>query len=76
MGSYKVNFDVAIQSFFVVAAATLRNHQGEFLAVNSLKLPSMEANLGEAHATLLAVRLAVSFGCHSLVNEGILWLLS
>jgi hypothetical protein len=70
LGSYKVNFDVAIQPSFAVAAATLRNHQGEFLAVNSLKLPSMEANLGEAHAALLAVRLAVSFGYRSLVIEG------
>jgi hypothetical protein len=70
LGSYKVNFDVAIRSSLVVAAATLRNHQGVFLAVNSLKLPSMEANLGEAHAALLAVRLAVSYGCQSLVIEG------
>jgi hypothetical protein len=38
-GFHKVNFDVAIRSSFAVAAATLRDHQGNFLAVHSLKLP-------------------------------------
>lgn len=51
-------------------AATLRDHSGNFMAVNSLKLPSMDANLGEAHTTLLTLRLAVSFGCSPLIIEG------
>lgn len=70
VGSYTVNFDVAIRPDFAVAAATLRDHEGAFIAVNSLKLPSMDAGLGEAHAALLAVRLAVSCGCSPLVIEG------
>jgi hypothetical protein len=35
-GSFKVNFDVAIRPTFAVAAATLGDHSGNFLAVNSL----------------------------------------
>lgn len=69
-GTFKVNFDVAIRPTFVVIAATLRDHSGNFLAVNYLKLSSTDANLGEAHATLLAVRLAASFGCSPLIIEG------
>lgn len=68
MGSYKVNFDVAIRSPFAVAVV-LRDHSGNFLAVDTLKLPVMDATLGEAHAALLASRLAVSYDCSSLVNE-------
>lgn len=53
-----------------MANATLRNHDGDFIVVNSLKLPSMDVGLGEAHATLLVVCLAVSFCCSSLFIEG------
>lgn len=70
LGSFTANFDVAIRPSFAVAAATLRDHKGEFLAVNTLKLPPMDANLGEAHAALLAVRMAASLGCTSLCLEG------
>jgi hypothetical protein len=69
-GSCKVNFDVAIQPTFVIAAAVLRDHSGNYLAINTLKLPLMDANLGEAHAALLAARLAHSFCCSSLIIEG------
>ncbi|XP_059441832.1 uncharacterized protein LOC132174155 [Corylus avellana] len=69
-GSLKANFDVAIRPNFAVAAATLRDHEGNFLAVCSKKLPSMDANLGEAHGALLATSLAVSVGCSSLILEG------
>jgi hypothetical protein len=53
-----------------VAAATLRDSSGNFLAVHSLRLPSVDANKGEALAALLAVRIAQSFGCSSLILEG------
>lgn len=70
LGFFKVNFDVAIRPNFAVAAATLRDHNGNFLAVNSLKLPHMDVNLGEAHAALLAIRLATAHGCSPLLIEG------
>jgi hypothetical protein len=70
LGYLKVNFDVAIRPNFAVAASTLRDHEGNFLAVNSLKLPPMEVAMGEAHAALLASRIAVSFGCSRLIIEG------
>jgi hypothetical protein len=68
--SFKVNFDVAIRPTFAVAGAVLRDHSGKFLAVNTLKLPPMDALMGEAHAALLASRLAVSMGCSPLIIEG------
>lgn len=40
------------------------------MAVNSLKLPSMNAGLGEAHTALLVVRLAASTRCSLLLLEG------
>jgi hypothetical protein len=70
VGAFKVNFDVAIRPSFAVAAAILRDHSGNFLAVNSLKLPVVDANKGEALAALLAVRIASSFGCSSIIIEG------
>jgi hypothetical protein len=70
VGSLKANFDVAIRPDFAVAAATLRDHEGNFLAVLTKRLPPMDASLGEAHAALLAASLAVSAGCSSLILEG------
>jgi hypothetical protein len=64
LGSFKVNFDVAIRPTFAVAASE------KFLTVNTLKLPPMDALMGEAHAALLASRLAVSMGCSPLIIEG------
>jgi hypothetical protein len=69
-GSLSASFDVAVRQEFAVAAATLRDHEGNFLAVSSKKLPPLAASQGEAHAALLAVSLAVSVGCSSLVLEG------
>jgi hypothetical protein len=69
-GSLKANFDVAVQPDFAVAAATLRDHDGNFVAVCSKKLPSLDANLGEGHTALLAISLAVSTGCTALCLEG------
>jgi hypothetical protein len=66
----KVNFDVAIRPDFFVIAATLRDHNGDFVAVCSKKLAAMDANLGEAHAALLAIELSVSFSSTSLILEG------
>jgi hypothetical protein len=63
LDSFKVNFDVAIRPTFAVAAAVLRDHSEKFLAVNALKLPLMDALIGEAHAALLAPKLTVSMGC-------------
>ena len=65
-----MNFDVAIRPNFAVAATTLRDHEGNFLAVNSLKLPPMEVAMGESHAALLASRIIVSFGRSRLIIEG------
>ena len=69
-GYLKVNFDVAIRPNFIVVAAILSDHEGNFLAVNTLKFPPMEAVMGEAHAALLASRIAVFFGCPCLIIEG------
>jgi hypothetical protein len=46
------------------------NRKGDFLVVHSLKLPSIDVDLGEAHAALLANRLAVSTSCYLLIIEG------
>jgi hypothetical protein len=70
LGSFKVNFDVAIRPTFAVAAAVLQDHSEKFLAVNTLKLPPIDALMGEAHAALLASKLAVSMGCSPLIIEG------
>jgi hypothetical protein len=70
VGSFKVNFNTAIRPSFAVAAAILRDHSGNIMAVNTLKLPYVDANKGEAYAALLAVRLASSFGCPSIILEG------
>jgi hypothetical protein len=51
LGFFKVNFDVAIRQTFAVAAAVLQDHFEKVLAVNTLKLPPMDALMGEAHAT-------------------------
>jgi hypothetical protein len=70
LGSFKANFDVAIRPEFAVAAATFRYHDGNFVMVCSKKLPSLDANLGEAHAVLLAISLVVSVGCTALCLKG------
>jgi hypothetical protein len=61
---------VAIRPNFAVAAANLGDHNGNFVAVNSLKLSLMDTILGEAHAALLAIRLASAHGCSPLLIEG------
>jgi hypothetical protein len=60
------NFDVVIRPNFDVATV---NHEENFLALNTLKLPPMEVDMGEAHAVLLASGIAVSFGCPCLIIE-------
>ena len=45
------------------------NRKGDFLVVHSLKLPSIDASLGKAHAALLAERVIVSTNCSSLIIE-------
>jgi hypothetical protein len=47
----------------------LRDHNGNFVAICSKKLVAIDANLGEAHATLLATKLEVSFSSTSLIIE-------
>ncbi|GLT52905.1 hypothetical protein SLA2020_262140 [Shorea laevis] len=69
-GSLKANFDVAIKPLFAVAAAILRDHQGNIISACSRRLPAMEANQGEAHAALLAVQLASQHGSSPLILEG------
>jgi len=61
---------VVICPTFAVAAAVLQDHSGKFLAVNTLKLPPMDALMDEAHEALLASRLAVSMGYSPLIIEG------
>jgi len=57
-----MNFNVAIRPLFAVVTAVLGDSNG--------RLPSMDANMEEAHATLLAVNLAISECCDSLFLEG------
>jgi hypothetical protein len=61
---------VAIRPTFVVAAIVLQEHSENFLTINTLKLPPMDALMGEAHAALLASRLTVSMDCSPLIIEG------
>jgi hypothetical protein len=70
MGYLKANFDVAIRPQFAVAAAILRDHNGEILAACSQRLPHMDSNQGEAKAALLAVQLAFNSGPLPLILEG------
>jgi hypothetical protein len=67
---FKANFNVAIRHTFAVDAPVFLYHSGKFLTVNTLKLPPMDALMGEAHAALLAFRMIVSMGCSSLIIEG------
>jgi hypothetical protein len=71
-GFLKANFDVAIRPNFVVAAAILRDHQGEIIAAHSQRLPHMDANQGEARVASLAVKLASSYGFPPSSLKGIL----
>jgi len=61
---------VAIRPTFVDAAIVLQEHSENFLTINTLKLPPMDALMGEAHAALLASRLTVSMDCSPLIIEG------
>jgi hypothetical protein len=55
---------------FAVAIVVLRDHSENFLVVNTLKLPPIDALMGEAHTALLASWLAISMGCSPLIIEG------
>ena len=68
-GYLKENFDVTIRPQFVVAAAILKDHNGEILATYSQRLPHMDSNQGEAKAALLAVQLASKCGPLPLILE-------
>jgi hypothetical protein len=48
LGYFKVNFDVAIRLTYAVAAAVFEDHFEKFMAVNTLKLPPIDALMGEA----------------------------
>jgi len=48
LSSFKVNFDVVIHLIFVVAVAVFQDHSEKFMAVNTLKLPPIDALMGEA----------------------------
>jgi hypothetical protein len=73
-GSLKVNFDVAIKPHFAIAIVILRDHlrdhNGDISAACSKRLPHMEANQGEANATLLAIQLAFWYSSSPLIIKG------
>lgn len=62
----KANFDVAIRNGLAVAATVLSDSNGNIIAVVSKKHSLVDVNVCEAHATSLAVGLALSFGLNSL----------
>jgi hypothetical protein len=65
-----MNFNVAIRPLFAVVTAVLGDSNGAIVLAITSRLPSMDANMEEAHATLLAVNLAISECCDSLFLEG------
>jgi hypothetical protein len=69
-GWVKLNFDVAVKDSFSVAAAVVSDENGDILNAATQKLHGSDALQGEAHAALLAVRLAYSMGCRLIALEG------
>jgi hypothetical protein len=66
----KLNFDVAVKDSFSVAAAVVSDEKGDILSAATQNLHGTDALQGEAHAALLAIRLADSMGCRLVVLEG------
>jgi hypothetical protein len=56
LGSFKVNFNVVIRHTFAVAAPVFLDHSEKFLTVNTLKLPPMDALMGEAQCNLIGLQ--------------------
>jgi hypothetical protein len=69
-GWVKLNFDVAVKGSFSVAATVVSDEKGDVLNAATQKLHGSDALQGEAHAALLAVRLADSMGCKLITLEG------
>jgi len=65
----KVNFDIVVKSFFSIKSVVISNDKGEILYVCIAKLSSMNVNMGEVKAPLLASNLVVSFGKVPLILE-------
>ncbi|GLT55501.1 hypothetical protein SLA2020_286170 [Shorea laevis] len=61
LGYLKINFDVAVRSNYMVAAAVISDHDGSLLRAAAKKLPLLDINAGEAHAALLAVETTIVF---------------
>ncbi|GLT71435.1 hypothetical protein SLA2020_434520 [Shorea laevis] len=71
IGFIKFNFDVAVRRDFMVAAATVSDHDGSLLWATAKKIPLMDINAGETQAALLAVETATKFYPSSkLILEG------
>jgi hypothetical protein len=70
-GYLKLNFDVAVRSNYMVAAAVISDHDGSLLWTVARKLPLLDINAGEASAALLAVETANCYYPSSkLILEG------
>lgn len=67
---YKINYDTAIRSSFSAQAAVCRNSSDTIIGCQSLIRPPYSVIFGEATATLLAVRLAISLWLSSFILEG------
>ena len=70
IGFMKINFDVAINSYFSVTAAVLSNTSGDIISAFTKKLLSTEVNKGESIAALTGIDLAILQGCNNLLIEG------
>jgi hypothetical protein len=67
----KANFDVAVRTKLSVALSMVCNDTCQTLAASSLKINSIEVNVGEATtATLLTSDLAFSLGADKLLLRG------
>lgn len=62
-------YKLAVKDSFAAAATVIRDDKVTIIAAATLKLHSPDVLQGEALATLLAVRLAVSLGFDCLLLE-------
>jgi hypothetical protein len=67
LGAFKLNFDVAVRSSYMVAGAVISDHEGEMIFASAKLLPLLDINAGEAQAALLALEVASQLPRHSRV---------
>ncbi|GLT71069.1 hypothetical protein SLA2020_431110 [Shorea laevis] len=71
LGILKVNFDVAVRSNFMVAAAVITDHDGCLLSAVARKIPLLDINAGEAKAALLAIETTADlYPLSKIILEG------